>query len=155
LEVDVEPVNDHREAARRSDIIVTCTPSRTPILGDDDLPPGVFVAAVGADSEDKQEIDVHALAECAVVCDIVEQCAEIGELHHALGAGVMKLGDVRADLAGVVTGARRGRNTADERVIFDSTGTALQDVAAAWLAYERACALDVGASIVLADQEVR
>jgi ornithine cyclodeaminase/alanine dehydrogenase-like protein (mu-crystallin family) len=153
-EANVEPVSDYRDAARQSDIVITCTPSRTPILADDDLPDGVFVAAVGADSEDKQELEALTLAACVVVADIVEQCATIGELHHALAAGVMSLADVRADLAGIVTGTRPGRMSATERVIFDSTGTALQDVAAASLAYERACALDVGTSITLADQEV-
>jgi len=84
----------------------------------------------------------------------VEQCAAVGELHHAIEAGVMTLADVRADLAGVVSGARVGRASADERVIFDSTGTALQDVAAAALAYERACDRGAGTPITLADLEV-
>lgn len=152
--IAVNAVGDHRQAARASDIIVTCTPSRDPILSADDLPRGVFVAAVGADSEEKQEIDAAALAECAVIGDIIEQCATIGELHHALAAGLMSLSDVRSDLAGIVSGERPGRVSATERVVFDSTGTALQDVAAAALAYERACAQDVGMSITLADQEV-
>jgi len=152
--VDAVAVDDYRQAARASDIIVTCTTSREPILNNDDLPPGVFVAAVGADSEDKQEIDANALAECVVIADIVEQCASIGELHHALAAGVMSLGDVRSDLARVICGERPARLSANERVVFDSTGTALQDAAAAALAYERACALDVGSSLTLADMEV-
>jgi len=150
----VTPVDDYRRAMMESDIVVTCTPARAPIVGSGDLPPGVFLAAVGADSEDKQEIDVHALAECVVIADIVEQCATIGELHHALDAGVMTLADVRADLAGVVSGTRAGRLSQTERVIFDSTGTALQDFAVAALAYESACEQDVGISITLADQEV-
>lgn len=153
--IDVTPVDDYRRAVRESDIVVTCTPARAPILHSRDLPPGVFVAAVGADSEDKQELDVHALAESVVVADIVEQCAAIGELHHALEAGVMTLMDVRADLGAVVSRTRPGRTSPAERVIFDSTGTALQDVAAAALAYERACDRGVGTRITLADQEVR
>jgi alanine dehydrogenase len=152
--IDVMPVDDCRRAMTESDIVVTCTPARAPIVASGDLPAGVFVAAVGADSEDKHEIDVHALAECAVVADVVEQCAAIGELHHALEAGVMTLADVRADLAGVVSGATAGRVSPTERVVFDSTGTALQDVAAAALAYERACEQSAGISITLADQEV-
>jgi ornithine cyclodeaminase/alanine dehydrogenase-like protein (mu-crystallin family) len=152
--IDAAVVDDHRYAARTSDIVVTCTPAREPILGNDDLPPGVFVAAVGADSEEKQEIDSSALAACIVIADIVDQCATIGELHHAIAAGTMSLSDVRSDLAGVVSGERPARLSATERVVFDSTGTALQDVAAAALAYERACAQDVGMSFTLADMEV-
>lgn len=150
----IDVVTDHRAAARASDIVLTCTPARAPILFADDLAPGVFVAAVGADNEDKQELDAGALAASVVVADLVEQCAMIGDLHHALDAGVMTIADVRADLAGVVSGMQPGRISPEERVIFDSTGTALQDVAAAALAYERACALGVGTPIILADQEV-
>lgn len=150
----VTPVSDSHEAARHSDIVVTCTPAREPIITIDDLSPGVFVAAVGADSEDKQEIDARALGACAVVVDILEQCSAIGDLHHALVADVMQPSDVRADLAAVVTGARAGRVSRDERVVFDSTGTALEDVAAAAVVYERACEQRAGVEITLADQEV-
>jgi ornithine cyclodeaminase/alanine dehydrogenase-like protein (mu-crystallin family) len=153
LGMAADAVVDYRRAARESDIVVTCTPSRTPLLGFDDLTAGVFVAAVGADSEDKQELEAHALGRCVVVVDILEQCAAIGELHHALEAGVLTTADVRADLGAVVSGARTGRLSDDERIIFDSTGTALQDVAVASLAYERACALGSGTLIMLADEE--
>jgi ornithine cyclodeaminase/alanine dehydrogenase-like protein (mu-crystallin family) len=148
-----DAVDDYRRAARESDIVVTCTSSRAPLLGLGDLAPGVFVAAVGADSEDKQEIDPHSLADCVVVVDILEQCAAIGELHHAIEAGVMTIADVRGDLGAVVSGACKGRVSSEERIVFDSTGTALQDVAAAALAYERACALGIGTLITLAEED--
>jgi ornithine cyclodeaminase/alanine dehydrogenase-like protein (mu-crystallin family) len=153
LGIAAEAVVDYRRAAHESDIVVTCTPSHTPFLGFDDLAPGVFVAAVGADSEDKQELEARTLGRCVVVVDILEQCAAIGELHHALEAGVLTTADVRADLSAVVSGTRKGRLSADERIIFDSTGTALQDVAVASLAYERACARGSGTLIMLADEE--
>jgi ornithine cyclodeaminase/alanine dehydrogenase-like protein (mu-crystallin family) len=146
--------SDYHDAARHSDIVVTCTPAREPIITIDDLSPGVFVAAIGADSEDKQEIDARALGACVVVVDILEQCSAIGDLHHAIAAGLMQPSDVRADLAAVVTGARTGRVSRDERVVFDSTGTALEDVAAAAMVYERACEQRAGVEIMLADQEV-
>ena len=136
--VRVEVVGDHRAASRASDIVVTCTPAREPILDAADLPIGGFVAAVGADSEDKQEIATSATARCAVVVDILEQCAAIGELHHAIVAGRMSRDDVRADLATVVSGRAGDRFSGGETVLFDSTGTALEDVAAAAIVYERA-----------------
>lgn len=136
----VDVVSDHRAASRDSDIVVTCTPGHEPVLDRGDLPPGGFVAAVGADSEDKQEITAAAMAQCAVVVDILDQCATIGELHHAIAAGVMSREDVRADLGTVVSGRAAGRFAAGETVLFDSTGTALQDVAAAAIVYERAVA---------------
>jgi alanine dehydrogenase len=73
-----------------------------------------------------------------VVVDILEQAATSGDLHHAIAAGVMTRADVRAELGEVVAGRKRGRLSDDEIVVFDSTGTALQDVAAAAAVYEKA-----------------
>jgi len=102
------------------------------------LHPGLFIAAVGADNPEKQEIAPEALAGSRVVVDIVEQAATIGDLHHAIVAGIMRESDVHATLGEVVAGLRPGRTRAGEVFVFDSTGTALQDVAAAALVYERA-----------------
>jgi ornithine cyclodeaminase/alanine dehydrogenase-like protein (mu-crystallin family) len=99
---------------------------------------------VGADSPEKQEIEPELMASSAVVVDVLEQCERIGDLHHAIAAGAMTRDDVAAELADVVSGRRPGRRREDEVVVFDSTGTALQDVAAAWLAYERALGAGVG-----------
>ena len=110
---------------------------------------GAFVAAVGADNPEKQEIEPEMLAASAVVADVMEQCAGIGDLHHAIAAGLMRREHVRAELADVVSGRRAGRLSADEVVVFDSTGTALQDVAAAALVFERALATGAGLSVHL------
>ena len=67
-----------------TDICVTCTPSKLAYLNRSDVAPGTFIAAVGADNEDKQELDPRLLAGSLVVPDIVEQAASIGELHHAV-----------------------------------------------------------------------
>jgi alanine dehydrogenase len=139
----VEAVTDHRIAARESDIIVTCTAAHAPFLSRSDVREGTFIAAVGADSEDKQELEPALLASSKVVVDVMEQCATIGELHHALDDGLMRREDVHAELGDIVSGRRPARESAAEVIIFDSTGTALEDVAAASLVYERA--LDAGA----------
>lgn len=145
----VEPVTDYRSAARESDIIVTCTPAHTPVLSASDVREGTFIAAVGADSEDKQELDSSLLASSTVVVDVLEQCATIGELHHALDDGLMRIEDVHADLGDIVSGRRPGRSSAAEVIVFDSTGTALEDVAAASLVYERAIETGAGPEISL------
>ncbi len=67
------------------------------------------------------------LASSKIVVDILEQCATIGELHHALEKGLMTGADVHAGLGKVVAGAKPSRTSRDEAVIFDSTGTALED----------------------------
>jgi alanine dehydrogenase len=140
LGIEVIATTDLATAARQSDICVTCTPSRQAILGAGDVNAGAFVAGVGADNPDKQELDPVLLARSAVVVDILEQAASSGDLHHAITAGVMTRDDVRAELGEVVAGKKRGRVRDDEIVIFDSTGTALQDVAAAAAVYEKAMA---------------
>ena len=70
--------------------------------------------------------------------DVLDQCAEIGELQHALAAGLMTRQGVHAELGEVVAGRRPGRRGHEEITIFDSSGTALQDVAAAIVVYEKA-----------------
>jgi alanine dehydrogenase len=145
----VETVLEPRAAARRADIVVTGTPSREPLLGPGDLAPGSFLAAVGADSPAKQEVDPALMAGARVVVDVLAQCATMGDLHHALAAGAMQEADVHGDLAGVVAGRVPGRRAGDEVFIFDSTGTALEDVATAALAYERAIAAGAGVRLDL------
>jgi len=145
------PADDLRRAARESEIIVTCTTSRRAFLGRDDVRPGAFVAAVGADNEEKHEIEPDLMAAAAVVTDITDQCAHIGDLHHALDTGVMHRHDVRAELGDVVVDPSRGRRTDDEIVVFDSTGVAFQDVAAAAIVYERAIREGAVKQIALSD----
>lgn len=147
LGIAITPTKDLSRAARRSHVVVTCTPSRQPLLGPADVSPGAFIAAVGADSEEKQELDPELLAVASIVVDHLEQCATIGDLHHALECGVVARSDVRAELHEVVAGQRPGRTSDDEIVVFDSTGVALQDVAAAALVYERARDAGVGTLI--------
>jgi alanine dehydrogenase len=142
--LEARATDDLSAALRESDVCVTCTPAREPIIRVGDLARGSFVAAVGADSEEKQELEARVLASATVVVDLLDQCAEIGELHHALAAGVMRREDVHAELGEVVSGRKPGRRRGDEIIVFDSTGTALQDVAVATIAFERALAAGVG-----------
>ncbi len=138
LKIPVTPVTDLATFARRSDICVTCTPSQLALLGRDDVKPGTFIAAIGADNPLKQEIHSSLLAQSKVVCDVIEQCAVMGDLHHALEAGIVGRSDVHAELGEVVAGKKPGRESGEEITIFDSTGMALQDVAAAAVLYEKA-----------------
>jgi len=147
--VELEPVKDLRAAVRESDVCVTCTTSRRALLGARDIAPGTFIAAVGADNPEKQELEPSLLASATLVVDVLHQCAEIGELHHALAAGVLTRERVHAELADVVTGRRPGRTRPDEITIFDSSGTALQDVAAAVAVYEKAGASGRGTVVKL------
>jgi len=139
------------EATARSDIIVTCTPSRQYYLCKHHVGPGTFIAAVGADSPDKQELEPSLMIGNKVVVDIYEQCAKVGEVHHALELGLIRPEDVHGELGEVIVGRLPGRTSAQEIIIFDATGTALQDVAAAAVVYERALGDGVGRVVNLSE----
>ena len=150
LGMDVIPVTDLAGALGESDVCVTCTTSRRPFLMREHVRAGTFVAAVGADNPLKQELDPALMASNKVVVDVLEQCAAIGDLHHSLAAGVIGESDVYAELGAVVAGRTPGRTSEEEIIIFDSTGTALQDVAAARVVYEKALESGVGYRLDLA-----
>jgi len=144
LGLDVRQAPELRIAVEQSDIVVTCTPSKQAFLDKDTVRPGTFISAVGADSPSKQELDPRLMVSNTIVVDILEQCATVGELHHAIDSGLVTRRDVHAELADVIVGRRRGRSSRDEVIVFDTTGTALQDVSAAAAVYERAMARGVG-----------
>jgi len=150
LGVDVTAIDDLREGTLVSDAIVTCTSSRTPFLGLEDVRPGTFVAAVGADNPEKSEIKPELMAKAAVIVDVLQQSIVMGDMHHAIKAGVMTPSDVRAELGTLIAQHRPGRLFDDEITIFDSSGTGVQDVAAAARAYELARGRGLGLICALA-----
>jgi ornithine cyclodeaminase/alanine dehydrogenase-like protein (mu-crystallin family) len=142
--MDLRPASELGAATLASDVIVTCTPARAAFLRREHVRPGCCIAAVGADSPDKQEVDAKLTAASRVVADIVSQCAAVGELHHALAAGLMRPEQVWSDLG--VLAAAEGRPAWDREAItlYDATGTALQDAAAAALVLRKADVAGVG-----------
>jgi ornithine cyclodeaminase/alanine dehydrogenase-like protein (mu-crystallin family) len=119
-----------------ADVIVTATSATEPFLRT--VAPGTFVAAVGADHPHKNEIHPQLMAAARVVTDLTAQALAMGDLHHAPGV------QVHAELGEVLAGRKPGRTGDDEVIVFDSTGAAIQDVAAAACAYERyAAARDI------------
>jgi ornithine cyclodeaminase/alanine dehydrogenase-like protein (mu-crystallin family) len=131
-------LEDLAAGVRQSDIVVTCTPSTRQLVQADWVAAGSFVAGVGADAEDKQELDPELLARSKVVVDVLDQCMFMGDLHHAVVTGVMRCEDVHGELGQIVAGRRPGRTTDSETFVFDSTGMALQDAAACAVVIERA-----------------
>ena len=138
LELEIEPVRDLKPALRKSDVCITCTTANTFFLRKEEVVPGMFIAAVGADDTHKQEIDPALMASAKVVADSLEQSCTIGDTHHAIAQGLMRKEDVYAELSEVVAGRRPGRTSDDEIIIFDSTGVATEDAVAVVAVYERA-----------------
>ena len=141
-------------ALQKSNIVVTCTTSKKPFVHKDNILPGTFVAAVGADNEDKQEIFSSLIASNKLVTDFTDQCASIGELHHAIKEKRMAKSDVYAELGEVIAGNKSGRTSKEEIIVFDSTGTALQDVAAATIVYEKALTMGIGTKLNFAEKKL-
>lgn len=133
------------EAVRRSDLIITTTPSRQSLVFSDWVQPGATLIAVGSDTPDKQELDPNLLTRAdLVIADRVSQCAELGEIHHALAAGIMALDDISGELGDVVVNHVPGRTTDDQIIVCDLTGVGVQDAAIAGLVLEKARLMDLG-----------
>jgi ornithine cyclodeaminase len=138
LGIDATVAPGPEAVARDADVLVTCTPSRAPIVSADWLRPGMHITSLGSDGPGKQELDPRCLARAdLVVCDRLAQCARLGELQHALAAGLMREADVHAELGQVVAGKKPGRTSDQQITIADLTGVGFQDTAIASLAYQR------------------
>jgi alanine dehydrogenase len=131
-----------RAEALAGDLLVTVTPGREVLLGEGSLRPGQHASLMGADGPGKQEIAAAELARVRVFCDDWEQASHNGDLMHAVEAGVLQREDV-TELGAVLAGSADGRTSADEATVFDSTGLAIQDLAIALAALERADKLEL------------
>ena len=131
-----------REQALAADVVVTVTPGHEPLFEPGSLRVGQHVSLMGADGPGKAEIAVEELVRTHVFCDDWEQASHNGELAHALEAGALERGQV-TELGAVLAGDADGRRTDDEITTFDSTGLAIQDLAIALAAMERADELDL------------
>jgi ornithine cyclodeaminase/alanine dehydrogenase-like protein (mu-crystallin family) len=148
--IEAEAVRD-LPSGERFDVVVTATTASTSFIEPRHVGAGTFVAAVGADSPDKSELHPDAMRGALVIADVLDQCAAFGDLRHALTAGTIGLEDVHAELAELVAGTKPGRRSDDQITIFDSTGTALEDVAAAAAIYAKAATQPGIRSVGLAD----
>jgi ornithine cyclodeaminase/alanine dehydrogenase-like protein (mu-crystallin family) len=137
-DIEAEVAPSLREATLASDVIVTCTPAKQPFLGLDDVRPGTFIAAIGADNPEKSEIAPALMARARVITDVTTQAVHMGDLHHAINAGAMTEADVHAEIGEIIDGRKPGRANGQEITIFDGTGVGIQDVAASVRAYELA-----------------
>ena len=131
-----------RQEALAADLLVTVTPGHEILLKEGSLRPGQHVSLMGADGPGKAEIAVGELARIRVFCDDWEQASHNGELVHAVEPGALTRDDV-TQLGDVLVGTAQGRESDEQVTAFDSTGLAIQDLAIALAAMERADALDL------------
>ncbi|RWA73942.1 cyclodeaminase [Mesorhizobium sp.] len=141
--VRAEP--DAANAAAGADIIVTTTPSTEPLIKAGFVVAGQHITAMGSDAEHKNEIAPAILRMADLyVADSAKQTRRLGELHHAIDAGVMPADAEVTELGQIIAGERHGRRSASDITIADLTGTGVQDTAIATLARDRARAARAG-----------
>jgi ornithine cyclodeaminase/alanine dehydrogenase len=150
LGIDVKAVDGVEAAVRDVDIVVTATPSREALVMNDWIREGVHINAIGADGPGKQELDPKIVGRAdKVVVDSLSQCRRIGEIQHALTSKLLTEEGVHAEIGHILLGERPGRESERELTVFDSTGMAAQDIAAAHVVYEQAKERGLGQSVNL------
>lgn len=143
--VQVLPAKTVEQAVRGSDVVVTVTPSKEPLVRAEWVLPGMHITAVGSDGPDKQELDVGVLAKAdKVVADRLDQCLRLGEIHHAVEAGVLTRDRVYAELGAIVAGSKPGRERDEEITVADLTGVGVQDAAVANVVVDEALRRGLG-----------
>jgi ectoine utilization protein EutC len=136
---------DGRAAVEGADIIVTTTPSETPVLKAEWLQPGQHITAMGSDAEHKNEIEPAIITGAGLyVADSLKQTRRLGELHHAIDAGLVTDGTSFTELGEIIAGRKPGRSGPEQITVADLTGTGIQDTAIATLAAARAAAAGAG-----------
>ena len=148
LGADVSEVDSLEALTRESDLLVTTTPSRQPLIRAQWLRPGVHITAMGSDLAGKQELAPEVLTRAdLLVCDRRSQCAVMGELQHAITAGLINKDAEILELGTITSGRHPGRSSPDQITVCDLTGTGVQDTAIAALAYARAREMGLGTEI--------
>ena len=150
LGLPVEVAPDARAAVRGADIVTCATTSPAPVVFGADLRPGVHLDLVGAFRPSEREADTEAVRRARVVVDTYAGALEeAGDVLVPLREGAIERGHIVAELAELLTGARTGRRSAEDITLFKSVGWALEDLATARLAYDRARAERLGAEVRL------
>lgn len=146
--VKIEPVASAEEAVRDSDLLVTVTTAKEPILKTEWLKPGVHINAIGSHRPDLREIDGATLGRAKVVVDAREAImAECGDILLAIKEGTFSASGIHAEIGEILAGKKPGRTSADEITLYKAVGIAIQDVATAHLVYRRALERKVGTQV--------
>lgn len=150
LGVPVSTASTLTEAVGQADLVTCATTSSVPVFAGRDLRPGTHVDAVGAFRPETREVDTETVVRARVVVDSYAGAwEEAGDLLIPLQEGAISRSTVHAELAELVTGRKPGRADPEEITLFKSVGFALEDAAAARLAYDLARAARAGTEVDL------
>ena len=146
--VEIQEADSVGEAVKDTDIVITCTPSTTPLLKGEMLEKGVHVSAIGADTKDKRELDTSILTKAGkIVVDFIDQALIVGDFAVPIREGAIKRENIYAELGEIVAGKKQGRTNNDEITLFKATGLAIEDIATAYKVYELAKERGIGKEI--------
>ncbi|MGA9174214.1 MAG: cyclodeaminase [Thermoactinomyces sp.] len=145
LKIPVIAAASAEEVVKESELVVTVTPSKTPVIKAEWLHPGLHITAIGSDAEHKQELEAQVLARAdLLVCDAKSQCFRLGELHHGLKQGAITKRSGIVELGELTSGRKTGRLNDQQITVCDLTGTGVQDTAIAVYAYREMTAKGLG-----------
>lgn len=147
LEIDLLPSDDIEKVTRHSDILVTATPSMTPIVKGEWLSPGIHVNIIGADDPPKIELEGEALRKADKLVIMAEDCFAAGQLKIPMDTGILSKKDVYGTLGEIIAGIKPARESDDEITIYHNPGMTLHDLAAAYKVYTRAKELGLGIEV--------
>ena len=132
LNITLEVCSSAEEVLQKSEIVVTTTPSKSPLIKSNWLKKGLHITAMGSDAEQKNELDPLIIKQCDLyVPDSVSQTAILGELHHALEKNIVSSDYNYDELGNVILNSNLGRKSKDDITVCDLTGTGVQDTAIA------------------------
>ncbi|WP_138007470.1 ornithine cyclodeaminase family protein [Halalkalirubrum salinum] len=148
LNLDVQAVDSSAEAAGGADIVVTATNASSPVIDRDTIDPGTHITAMGQYNPNKHELDAETIADSVYVPDIAARATkDAGSFINAIDAGLVDEGHIHGDLGDVLAGAAPGRQSDEEITVFDSGGTGIETVAAAYMLYQKAIDAGLGTTI--------
>lgn len=142
--VAIQPAGDLGEAVGQSGVVVTITPSRTPVIRREWVRPGTHFSCIGADMEGKEELDPELFRDARVFADDIGQCLRVGELELPVKQGIITRERVAGEIGQVLAGALSGRTDPEQTTIFDATGLALLDLVTGKRAIEAAARAGTG-----------
>ncbi|MFD1512563.1 ornithine cyclodeaminase family protein [Halomarina rubra] len=151
IDAAVGAVASSDAAVEGADVVVTATNASEPVFDGDLLEPGTHVTAMGQYDPEKRELDARTIERATYVPDLhARATSDAGSFLQAMDEGVVTEDDIHGDLGAVLTGDVPGRQSDDEITVFDSGGTGIETVAAAYMLYEKAVEAGLGQTIDIA-----
>lgn len=149
--IEILTENRVRDIVENVDILVTATNSKTPVIDDKWVKPGLHVTSIGVSVAGNQEIPTETLKRAKLVVDDFDQTSVLGGINMPVTAGLLKKADVFAEIGEILVGKKVGRASDEEITVLVASGLSIQDIAVARLVYEKAKKSGIGQTIQLLD----